>query len=51
MPSGRAEVTRENVLPGHGPMECRATDAGFELGCRPDSADKSVVLQVSRPRS
>jgi hypothetical protein len=34
------------AVPGHGPVEYRKTDAGFELRCQPGSADKPEVLQV-----
>jgi len=43
-----ADAIRGSTIPGHGPVEYRATDTGFELRCRPGSTDKSVVLQVGR---
>lgn len=41
-----AEAIRGSTIPGHGPVEYRATDTGFELRCQPGSTDKPVVLQV-----
>ena len=41
------DAIRGSTIPGHGPVEYRATDAGFELSCCPGSTDKPVVLQVS----
>lgn len=46
-----ADAVRGSTIRGHGPVEYRATDAGFELSCRSGSADKPVVLQVGHPRS
>jgi hypothetical protein len=34
------------TVSGHGPVEYRKTDAGFELRCRPAAADKPEVLQI-----
>jgi|688.fasta_scaffold185697_2 hypothetical protein len=41
-----ADAIRGSAIPGHGPVEYRATGAGFELRCQPGSTDKPVVLQV-----
>lgn len=43
-----ADAIRGSTIPGHGPVEYRATDTGFELRCRPGSTAKPVVLQVGR---
>jgi hypothetical protein len=39
------------TVPGHGPVEYRQTDAGFELRCQPGSADQPEVLQVGTAKS
>lgn len=38
------------TVPGHGPIEYRQTDAGFELRCQPGSAGQPEVLQVGAAR-
>jgi hypothetical protein len=43
-----ADAIRGSTIPGHGPVEYRVTNTGFELRCHPGSTDKPVVLQVSR---
>lgn len=45
-----ADAIRGCVVGGHGQIECRATDAGFELSCPTGSTDAPVVLAVIRPR-
>lgn len=44
-----AEAVRGSTVPGHGPVEYRATEDGFELRCQPGSTDKPVVLRVGHP--
>jgi hypothetical protein len=34
------------AVPGHGPVEYRQTDGGFELRCQPASADTPEVLPI-----
>jgi hypothetical protein len=42
-----ADAIRGSTIPDNGPVEYRATDAGFELSCRSGSTDKLVVVHVS----
>lgn len=41
-----SEAVRGKTVPGHGPIEHRAREAGFELRCQPGSTDKPVTLAV-----
>ena len=44
------DAIQDATVPGHGPVEYRQTDAGFELRCQPKSADEPVVLRVATAR-
>lgn len=41
------EAVRGKTVPGHGPIEHRARESGFELRCQPGSTDKPVTLAIA----